>query len=184
MQTVSNTSKPRSVHSTPTRILAIVAWIFCGALSLNLLLTGTAGSIWQFLPWLLFIAWGIFALLWRPCLLIRRDGLTIRNIARDHDVPFSQLIALRVIQNVSFDTTAGRIPSWGAPGAGKLGPKISAGPGAIPQTQAAVQAAWDAWENQPESLTEPERTVRSDWNVPSGVVGILLLVLCLASVLS
>ena len=148
------------------------------------MLTGTPGSIWKFLPWLLFITWGIYALLWRPCLLIRLDGIFIRNILRDHEVPFANLKAMRVIQNVSFETTAGRIPSWGAPGAGKLGPRISAGPGAIPQTQAAVQTAWDVWENHPNSITEPERKVRNSWNVPSGVVGVLLLVLCIVSLLS
>jgi hypothetical protein len=186
METVPNTPRIRSIYSTPTRILAAVAWLFCAALSLNLMLTGTPGSIWKFLPWLLFIAWGIYVLLWRPCLLIRTDGIFIRNILRDHEVPFAELKAMRVIQNVSFDTTAGRIPSWGAPGAGKLGPKISSGPGtmtALPPTQAAVQTAWDAWERSLDSQPEQQANVASSWNLPSGVVGVLLLVLCIASAL-
>lgn len=187
METAPDTSPSRSVYSTPTRILAVVAWLFCAALSLNLILTGTPGSIWKFLPWLLFIAWGVYVLLWRPCLLIRTDGIFIRNILRDHEVPFAGLKAMRVIQNVSFDTTAGRIPSWGAPGAGKLGPRISSRPGrmpALPPTQAAVQSSWDAWERRLESQPQQQPNVASRWNLPSGVVGVLLLVLCIASALS
>ncbi|ALV44365.1 hypothetical protein MB46_01365 [Arthrobacter alpinus] len=191
METAPNTPPSRSVYSTPTRILAVVAVVICGALSVNLVLTGTPSSIWEFLPWLLFVAWGIYVLLWRPCLLIRTDGVFIRNILRDHEIPFSALKAMRVIQNVSFDTTAGRIPSWGAPGAGKLGPKLSAGSGGLPllpPTQAAVQSAWDAWERRTESMPlrghSPESTVTSSWNLPSGVVGVLLLVLSIASALT
>ena len=206
METSFHTPRIVSVHSTPTRVLAAVAWTFCAFLAVNLLLTGTPASIWGFLPWLLFTAWGIFVLLWRPRLLIRPDGLSIRNILRDHEIPFSQLLSLRVMQTVSFDTTAGRIPSWGAPGAGKLGPKmLTRADGvrtmaSLPHTQTVVQTAWDAWEREqspnnkhdgatdsagiPSSRPGRQQKVTRSWNAPSGVVGVIVLVLAIASVLA
>ncbi len=190
MESDPNTSRSVSVHSTPTRVLGAAAFAFCAFFSVNLLMTGTPASIWRFLPWLLLAGWGIVALLWRPRLLVRANGLSVRNILRDHEIPFSELTALRVMQNVSFETTAGRIPSWGAPGTGKLGPKMRTGPGgirtlaALPRTQAEVQAAWDAWGRGPASQPGPAKAVASSWNVPTAVVGVLLLSLAVASALT
>ena len=196
MEPDPNTSRTVSVHSTPTRVLGAAALAFCAFFAVNLLMTGTPASIWRFLPWLLLAGWGIVALLWRPRLLVRANGLSVRNILRDHDIPFSELTALRVMQNVSFDTTAGRIASWGAPGTGKLGPRMRTGPGgtrtlaAPPHTQTAVQTAWDVWErgpaSQPGSASQSGSAagVASSWNAPTAVVGVLLLSLAVASVLT
>ncbi|MDO5751976.1 hypothetical protein [Arthrobacter sp.] len=155
MEKIADTPHTVSVYSTPTRVLAAIAWGFCAFLALNLILTGTPASIWHFLPWLLLTAWGIHVLLWRPRLLIRSDGLAVSNILRDHKIPFGDLIAMRVLQTVSFDTTAGRIASWGAPGSGKLGPKMRTDArgartaASLPYTQTLIQTAWDAWELSP-----------------------------------
>lgn len=205
METPSSTPRPFSVHSRPTRALAVVAWAICAFLSVNLVLAGTAAEMWQFLPWMLFIAWGLYVLLWRPQLLVRAGGLSVRNLLRDHDIPFSQLKAVRVVQSVSFDTTAGRIASWGAPGASKLGRKLPSAPGipdiaSEPATKTAVQAAWDAWErNQPSPgmpdagtssagapLSQPghPEKVETRWNVPTAVVGAIAVLLVVASLLS
>lgn len=214
METAPNTPRTVSVRSVPTRVLGAVALAFCAFFAVNLLLTGTPASIWHFLPWVLLAAWGVYVLLWRPRLLIHATGLSIRNILRDHEIPFSELTALRVMQNVSFDTTAGRIPSWGAPGSGKLGPKMLTGTGgartmaALPHTQTAVQTAWDAWErgntaslkhdggtsspadppsqhgDQPGDQPGRRQKVVSGWNLPAVVVGVLLLVLAITSMLT
>ncbi|MDQ0278239.1 hypothetical protein QO003_002542 [Arthrobacter silviterrae] len=194
-----------SLHSTPTRALAVVAWLFCAFFALNLLMTGTPAGIWHFLPWLLLVAWALFVLLWRPRLEVRQGGLAVVNLLREHTVPFGALRAVRVAQNVSLDTASGRIVSWGAPGAGKLGPKMLTGTGgartmaSLPCTQAAVEAAWDAWERAQAdgkhlgkhdggassaggsaSQPGPEQSVTRRWNVPVAVVGVLLLLLSLA----
>ncbi len=185
-----------AVYSKPTRTLAAMTWSICTFLSVNLLLTGSPGEIWTFLPWMLFIAWGIFMLLWRPQLLVRPDGLSIRNLLRDHEIPFSELTSLRVVQSVSFHTTAGRIGSWGAPGASKLGPQRLPGMGgnpaavSLPPTQAAVESAWDAWERDraapSASVAQPGQLgkVETRWNVPTAVVGFLAMVLLVASLLT
>lgn len=201
----AHTPRAPAVYSTPTRVLAVVAWAFCGFFTVNLLMTGSPASIWHFLPWLLFAAWGVHVLLWRPRLLISRDGLRVVNILRDHTIPFSELIAVRVIHSVSFDTTAGRITSWGAPGSGKLGPKMRSLPdgsrtiAALPHTHTAVQSAWDAWERAqdqtqydagasapatPASQPGAAGKVGSRWNMPAAVAGVLLLVLALLSTLT
>jgi hypothetical protein len=194
-----------SLHSTPTRVLSVAAWLFCAFFALNLLMTGTPAGIWHFLPWLLLVAWAFFVLLWRPRLEVRQGGLTVVNLLREHTVPFRALLAVRVTQIVSLDTAAGRIVSWGAPGAGKLGPKMLAGPGgartmaSVPRTRAAVEAAWDAWERAQAdgkhlgkhdggapsaggsaSQPGPEQAVTRRWNVPLAVVGLLLLLLSIA----
>ena len=199
METTPNAPRPISLYSRPTRALAVVAWAICAFLSVNLVLAGTAAQMWQFLPWMLFIAWGLYVLLWRPQLLVRVSGLSVRNLLRDHEIPFSQLTALRVVQSVSFDTTAGRIASWGAPGASKLGRKLPTSPGtpdivSEPATATTVQTAWDAWErSQPTpgmvdagTSSQPghPETVETSWNVPAAVVGVIAVLLVLASLLT
>lgn len=205
MDIASKSQRTVTVYSAPTRVLAAVAWAFCAFFAVNLLFTGSPLSIWHFMPWLFFVAWGIFILLWRPQLLIHPEGLSIRNLLRDHEVPFSELTALRVMQTVSFDTSAGRISSWGAPGAGKLGPKMLTGTGGVrtmaslPHTQAMVQAAWDSWEQSHTSLQQydagtsvPDHSgyqpgaqpkVTSKWNVPAAVAGVIVLILAILSTL-
>lgn len=203
MDKASDAPRPVSVHSTPTRVLAGVVLAICAALAINLVMAGTPTSIWHFLPWLLFVAWGIFVLLWRPRLLVRTDGLTVNNLLRDHEIPFSELTALRVVQSVSFDTTAGRISSWGAPGTGKLGPRRgSTGPAGLPtlpHTQTVIQNAWDVWErkqsrgmhdagtsSQPRPDSQPGQggKVTSRWNLPVVVVGFIFLALGVISTLT
>lgn len=197
METTPNAPRPVSLYSRPTRALAVVAWAICIFLSVNLVLAGTASDMWKFLPWMLFIAWGLYVLLWRPQLVVRPGGLSVRNLLRDHEIPFSQLKALRVVQSVSFDTTAGRIASWGAPGASKLGRKLPSDTGALdiesePATKTAVQAAWDAWErSQPSpemagASSQPGRpeTVETRWNMPAAVVGVISVLLVAASLLT
>lgn len=210
MESAPNPPRPVPVYSRPTRTLAVVAGAICALLAVNLVMTGTAEAIWKFLPWLLLIAWAVFVLLWRPRLLVHADGLTVHNLLRDHDIPFSALTALRVVHTVSLDTTAGRIASWGAPGAGKLGPRrlseANGGPSAftLPTTQATIEYAWDAWErSHPDSATsgsqpgtsqpgtfqpgtfQPGKVQRVEtrWNAPVAVAGVFLLLLVTASLL-
>ena len=183
------------IYSTPTRVLGAVTWTLCIFLSVNLILTGTVQAIWGFLPWLLLVGWTIYILLWRPCLQITSDSILVRNILREHTIPFSELTAVRVLQTTSFDTTAGRIPSWGAPSIGKLGPRALT----VPHTKVVIQAAWDAWElrqpemddgaaasapHRPTAQPHPPTAVTRRWNVVPVVVGVLSVGLVLASVLS
>ncbi|WP_218712120.1 PH domain-containing protein [Arthrobacter sp. BF1] len=203
MESASDAPRTVSVYSTPTRVLAAVGLAICAALAVNLIAAGTPGSIWHFLPWLLFVGWGIFLLLWRPCLLVSPDGLTVRNILREHTIPFSELTSLRVIHTVMLDTSAGRISSWGAPGAGKIGPRLArTGPAnlpSLPHTQTVIQNQWDLWErshslmmhdaetssqHSPDSQPAHPSKVTSRWNVPAVVVGVLLLALGVISTLS
>jgi len=175
--------------------LAVIGWLLCGFFIVNLLLTGTPGVVLQFLPWLLLVAWGLYVLLWRPRLVIRADRLDVANLFRDHVIPFEDLLAVRVLQSVSFDTTAGRIPSWGAPGAGKLGPRMgsSAASGRVmlvPATQERIERSLQAWETartddggQGAASAGPARGVSSRWNVPIAVVSVLLLLWTAATAL-
>ncbi len=163
-----------------TRVLAVAAWAFCAFFALNLVLTGTAGAVWHFLPPLMLVSWAVHLLLWRPRLLVGTGGLTVVNILREHHVPFAALKAVRVGQSVSLDTTAGRIASWGAPGAGRLGPRPGGGPqpaGRVPgpaRTQAAIDSAWNAWELAAREKAATSLGVTSRWNVPAVVVTVML----------
>ncbi|WP_288026299.1 hypothetical protein [Arthrobacter sp.] len=194
-----------SLYSTGTRVLASAAWAFCAFFALNLLLTGTAASVWHFLPSLALAAWAVFLLLWRPRQMVGADGHTEVNILRSHRIPFGALQAVRVAQSVSLDTTAKRIPSWGAPGAGRLGPRLGGRPGgsnrlpATAHTQAAIEAAWNAWERAEKdgaakdraakdraagvaSAGDAAQTVATCWDVGNGVVSLVLLAAVAVSV--
>lgn len=182
-----------SLYSTFTRVLAIAAWCFCALFAFNLVTTGTASLVWHFLPGLLLAAWGVYLLLWRPCLQVFEDRLVVKNILRDHAVPFQALKDINVRQVVSLETTAGRISSWGAPGMGKMGPRIgrASGPGAktvgvteIPQVQRVVEKAWKSWAEEPSENTSAGDfsavEVSGGANVSDGVVLGVLVLLTLA----
>ena len=187
--------RPAVLRSVMSGVLAVLGWLLCGFFIVNLLLTGTPGTILRFLPWLLLVAWGLYVLLWRPRLVINADRLDVANVFRDHVIPFEDLRAVRVLQTVSFDTTAGRIPSWGAPGAGKLGPRMgsSAASGRvmqIPATRERIERSLQAWETartddvgQGAAGAGVPHGVSSRWNVPIVVVSVLLLLWTVATAL-
>nr|WP_256127907.1 PH domain-containing protein [Arthrobacter sp. SDTb3-6] len=129
--------------------------------------------------------------------MVHPDGLTVVNVLRSHRVPFSALKAVRVGQGVVLDTTAGRIASWGAPGAGRLGPRLGGRPGSSARvhmparTQAAVDAAWTAWEHSADdrkhdagapSAANATGLVAARWDVGAGVVGLVLLAVFVVAV--
>ncbi|MGO4384385.1 hypothetical protein [Specibacter sp. RAF43] len=191
--------RPAVLYSGFSRLLAVLAWLFCAFFAVNLLLTGTWESIRHFLPWLMLVAWALYVLLWRPCLVVRADGLEVINLLREHRVPFAALTAVQVHQGVTLVTTAGRLASWGAPGAGRPAPMGSGkgGPSgprgrARPLSQARIQSAWDAWEAHrdeasadvvPSTPPDPRQAVTSRWNRPAVVVTLALAALVAASVL-
>lgn len=179
-------ARPEVLRTAMSRWLAILGWLFCGFFIANLLLTGTPEVVLRFLPWLLLVAWGLYLLLWRPRLAIHADRLDVVNLLRDHEIPFEALKAFRVLQAVSFDTTAGRIPSWGAPGAGKLGPRMGASAAgertmSLPRTQERLERSVRAWEAARTDDGGPARLVRSRWNRPVAVVSFLLLLWAVAT---
>lgn len=187
-------SKIASLYSRFTRVLAAIVGFFCAFLAVNLLMTGTPSAVGHFLPGLLLVAWLVYMAMWRPALLVFTKGVRVNNILRDHVVPYTALKGVSVLASVSVTTDVGRIPSWGAPGTGKRGPALgkgfdtsaTSGASAMPQTQAIIEKAWEAWEDAEAqaahtasesaltSCTTP--AVTSCWNVANIVVLAVLLV--------
>jgi len=179
-------ARPVVLRTAMSCWLAVLGWVLCGLFIVDLLLTGTPGTVLRFLPWLLLVAWVLYVLLWRPRLAIHADRLDVLNLVRDHEIPFEGLVAFRVLQTVSFDTTAGRVPSWGAPGAGKLGPRMgtSASGGrvfSVPRTQERIETSLQAWEASRPDDAGPVREVRSRWNRGVAVVSVLLVLWAVAT---
>lgn len=180
---------PLTLYTPLSRILAVLAWLVCGFFALNLLMTGTVADIWHFLPWLLLVCWLLYLVQWRPRLVIRADSLYVVNMVREHHIPFAALTSLRVGQGVVLQTTAGTIYSWGAPGTGKLGPRL----GTTPRTTGTgqqqgsrdarmhIEAACQAWEQGTDCATQSQREVSSRWDLPTAVVSVLLLILAVAA---
>lgn len=181
-----------TLYTPLSRILAVLAWLVCGFFALNLLMTGTVAAIWRFLPWLLLVCWLLYLVQWRPRLVIRADSLNVVNLLREHHIPFAALTSFRVGQGVVLQTTAGTISAWGAPGAGKLGPRLGTAPGTVNPVQPQgpydarthIEAAWQAWEQLNDSAAQSPGEVSSRWNVPAAVVSVLLLTLVAATTIS
>lgn len=166
--------------------LPIVGWIVCLLFAVNLVLTGTLDTVLRFLPWLVFAAWVLFLLFWRPCIVVAADRLRVINLIRQHSIPFGAVVSYRVMQTVTIETTAGRIASWGAPGITKLDARARRRPAAgttqlpaVPRSQQVLDEAMASWhEAGGTARGDPVRTV---WAVPELVVGAVLLAASLAA---
>lgn len=159
--------------------IPIVVWAFCAYLLGDSLVRGAWTVALSGLPWLLLVSAVIYALLWRPALIIGTNEATIRNPLVSYDLPFADIVDVRIGPTVSVqvhDKTGRvhRLVSWNAPGAPRR-PK-DRGDGRESDSQI-LQDRWNA--SEPARVPGP---VSRQVNVlPLAIVG-LALVWCIVSV--
>jgi len=94
--------------------LVLAAW---GWLALR---DGGSGALLDQAPWLLLAAAATWAVLVRPSVGVDDDGVHLRNVVRDVDVPWSQLSAVDTRFALTLLTgDGGRYVAWAAPASGR-----------------------------------------------------------------
>lgn len=112
--------------------IPLVVWAFCAYLLIDAVARGAWRVAGEYAPWLLLIAAVIYALLWRPSLIVHDDSAIIRNPFVSYRLPFADITDVRIGPTVSVRAQdAGgdvrRITSWNAPGAPRRSPRDRAG---------------------------------------------------------
>ena len=189
-------------------------WIFCGLGALLIFLLGDAVVRGAFTfalsaaPWLLFILWGAYMLLARPCVVATPKTLILVNITRTHLVPWARITDLTSRFQLTVHCDDGRsIRSWGAPSVGVERPSMGTAysrMNAREENQRAagvrrrtvralpllpvsrlIEQARDRWELQDFSATHSDDAARVTTRI-AGIplaLGALIAVLCLLQLL-
>jgi hypothetical protein len=81
---------------------------------------GRPGLSWTALAWLLVVGAAIYAVFWRPAVIVDDDGVLLLNVLRDVRVPWAALEAVETRYALTLVTAEHRYASWaaGAPGRG------------------------------------------------------------------
>lgn len=108
------TLRPRSAP-----LLSAAVWALCAVLAVDALArAGTAGA--RDLPFLALVAALVWAVLWRPRVILQEDAAEVRNPLRTEHLPFEAVAAVRVGAMLRFDVegTGGTrtVTAWNGPG--------------------------------------------------------------------
>jgi hypothetical protein len=99
-------------------IFAVFALVGAG-LTIDAIVRGALVFVVAALPWIIAAVWAAYVVLARPCIILRPDGVTVINVLRRHDLPWSAVDHVTSRYQLAFRLRNGRrIVSWGAPTAG------------------------------------------------------------------
>ncbi len=184
------------------RVLAAVTWLL---VLVYLALTVTSGvqQLLLFSPTAALVCFLVYALFWRPRLVVDADGVTLVNVLRDVRIPFSRIRSVQTRYTMTVETEEGEFASWSAPapgrtsamslsrreasGANLMGADLSQGISAstAPNTDSGsaallVRHRWQVW-GERSRAGAPDERVSSTWN---WLVLLTLVVLTTATVLT
>jgi hypothetical protein len=155
------------------RMLAVcyagfVAWWLIAGLAGG----GNAGPSWTASVWLLALGTVVYAVLWRPAVVVDSDGVLLVNVMREVRVPWAALEAVETRYTLTLIAAGHRYASWaaGAPGRGGL---LTPPGGVIPQRSSRdlrsdsgaaaflVEQAWAGWRDRPQAQAQAQARARA-----------------------
>ncbi len=190
------------LHPNGVRVLAVVTWVL---VLVYLALTVTSGlrQVLLVSPTAALVCFLVYALFWRPRLVVDSQGVTLVNVLRDVRIPFSRIRSVQTRYTMTVETEEGEFSSWSAPapgrtsamslsrreasGANLMGTDLSQGISAstAPNTDSGAAALlvrhrWQVWEEKARA-DAPDERVSLTWN---WLVLLTLAVLTTATVLT
>ncbi len=106
---------------TASRIGAGGVWVIAAWWAGDLALAGRTADLLDVLPWLLLVCVVVWAVFWRPAVLVDDDAVTLRNPLRETRVPWSALEGVETRFALTLLTERGRHQSWAAAAPGRPG---------------------------------------------------------------
>ncbi len=100
------------------RVLAGALMIICALAGLSVIGAG-ADAVWQVWPWLALVAFGAWALYWRPLVEVNAAGVRVVNVFRTFDVPWPAITEIETKWALTLVTTLGTVRAWAAPAPGR-----------------------------------------------------------------
>jgi hypothetical protein len=130
-------------------------------------LRGAWGFAVAALPWQLLGLWVVYLVLVRPCVIVTPDALTIVNVGRVHDLPWSAIT--EIVSGYQLSAVLGdgrRITSWGAPSIGLDRPSVSGDRSRMRTNVEAQRAA----SSRAQGIRTPVRRQRTPQLTASGII--------------
>ena len=118
---VRATRDSTTLYSRFGRGLAIVAWLFCLGVLVTLIFEGHYLGLLRYGGMVLLAALLAWILFWAPFVTIAPSGVTIRNLARRHEVSWPAIKLVDTRWALTLTTTAGKIVAWSAPAPSRWG---------------------------------------------------------------
>ncbi|MEQ9163633.1 MAG: PH domain-containing protein [Ilumatobacter fluminis] len=100
------------------RVLAGALMTICALAGLSVVGAG-ADALWQVWPWLALVAFGAWALYWRPEVEVNAGGVRVVNVFRTLDVPWPAITDIETKWALTLVTTLGTVRAWAAPAPGR-----------------------------------------------------------------
>lgn len=119
-----------------------VWWLVAGLVGSGQAGSGQAGPAWTAIAWLVAVGAVMYAVLWRPAVVVDADGVLLLNVLRDVRVPWAALEAVETRYALTLVTAGRRYVSWaaGAPGRGSAVARFAHGRGAGARAGGVVRA--------------------------------------------
>ncbi len=148
------------------------------------LVRGDLGLFAATAPIVLLALWLLFMLMFHPHIRYDDDHVTVTNIGRVHDLPWSRVVTVRQNLNLGFELDDGRrIPAVGvtaARGRGLVLSGLTRGKMGVGSEEFHQHA--DALRPLQAAATKTDQTVRSAWDRIPLVIGAVLAVLVVVDV--
>lgn len=105
-------------RSRSGRALAVFVWLLAGLALVALLTQGgivglLRGAAWAVLPAVL-----VWAMFWRPCVIVDDGGVELVNVFRTIRLPWPSITAVDTRWALTLHTAYGRFAAWAAPASG------------------------------------------------------------------
>lgn len=172
MRGSSDAAAPRVLRAASS---ALAFWAAAGLAAFLLIDAAVRGAGTVVLHWgplILLVVWVLWVLLYRTSVKVDAAGVTVHNFARVHVVPWEQVVAIIRGPQVTLEVTDGsRIVCAGSPFPRRPGVRRRDTP--KKDAQDAFVEALDAARERGGAGTD---AVRSFWDMPSLIVGGVLLV--------
>lgn len=102
-------------------VLSWVVAVLCAIGVAALVISGDSADLARGVWPLLFAGTVVFALFWRPCIVIADSGVTVVNVFRTFEVPWPAIERIDTRYAVTLFTASARIAVWAAPSPGIRG---------------------------------------------------------------
>lgn len=101
------------------RALAVFIWVLAGLAMVAMLTQGGVSGLARGAPWALLPALLMWAMFWRPCVVVDDGGVELVNVFRTIRLPWPSITEVDTRWALTLHTAYGRFAAWAAPASGR-----------------------------------------------------------------
>ncbi|HEY5842410.1 MAG TPA: PH domain-containing protein [Nakamurella sp.] len=117
---------PHRYRSRFGRALAVVIWVLAGLAVVAMVTQGGVDGLLRGAPWAWLPALLVWAMFWRPCVVIDDGGVELVNVFRTIRLPWPSITDVDTRWALTLHTAYGRFAAWAAPASGwQLGRRLT-----------------------------------------------------------